>query len=316
MGQKRARPIGWQALVERLSTTLEEIADAPPETKSAIRDEVRRLAFLTADLRSLAKVRLSPLTSVQAGRERLLAYLKLFPGEVIDGTELQVVSGIQEFARRIRELRVQFGFDISTGYAREDLRPDQYVLESPKPDLEAADKWKIANRIRKQPGDARDRILALLKAFLKKPVTGEQIAYVAKIREGPRRIRELRTEHGWRIVTKQTGRPDLPAGSYVLESGQQLPEHDRKIPDAIYDQVLERDDYSCFKCGWNVNSRNPASRRQFLEVHHVIFHHKGGANDAHNLVTLCNVHHDEVHRLKVEGESLRKWLKVADYPSN
>jgi HNH endonuclease len=309
MSPKSAKIAEWKILAERLSATLKEISGASPEGKSAIREEVRRFARLSGDLRGLAKIRLSGLTSAKSGRDRLLIYFKLFPGEIIEGNELQVVGGIQDFPRRVRELSVQFGYYISTGYDRDDLRPNQYVLERVEPDREAAEKWRVLNQIRRRPGAATGRILALLKAFLSKPVTGEQIAYVAKTREDSRRVRELRTQYGWRVVTKNTGRPDLPVGAYILESDQQLPEHDRKIPDAVYEQVLERDKYSCRKCGWNVKAINPASRRQFLEVHHVVFHHKGGKNDERNLITLCNVHHDEVHRTDIQGEKLKDWLK-------
>lgn len=309
MKRSRNRPKDHGQAIARLRNLLSGITVGPPRKRDEIRREVRRLAEIMTDLRALAKLRLGRLTTASAARDRILAYLKLFAGEVIDGAELQIVGGIQEFARRIRELRVQFGYNISTGYSREDLRPDQYVLESVEPDKEAAAKWSAANRIRRQGGNARDRILALLRAYVGNPITGEQIAYVSGIREAARRIRELRREFGWRIVTKQTGRPNLPTGVYILESEDQLPEHDRSISDAVYDQVLERDGYRCRYCGWSLEARNPAGRRQFLEVHHIVFHHLGGGHEPENLLTLCNVDHDEVHRRKIMGKDLLAWLK-------
>jgi hypothetical protein len=232
----------------------------------------------------------------------------MFVGLVVDGRELQVVAGIQEASRRIRELRVEFGYDISTGYSRDDLRPDQYILNSTSPDEDEAQKWRTANSIRKQPGSARDKILALLKAYVGRPVTTEQIAYVAPGKD-KRRIRELRTEYGWRVVTKHSGRPDLAAREYVLESEDQLPVHDRKIPDAIYDSVLTRDRERCQHCGWSVANRSRDSRRQFLEVHHIEHHADGGQQNPENLITLCNVDHDEVHRRAIKGSQFWKWLK-------
>jgi hypothetical protein len=53
----------------------------------------------------------------------------MFPGEVIEGRELELVAGISEHGRRIRELRDK-GYRISTGVDRKDLRTDQYILES------------------------------------------------------------------------------------------------------------------------------------------------------------------------------------------
>jgi 5-methylcytosine-specific restriction endonuclease McrA len=312
MQKKLLKKVGTDAIFRAAALRVrKELASLPlsaPTDPIQFRNEVKKLAVMLGSFRILTREFLRNLTTETAARNRILAYLKMCAGETVEGLELAVVGGIQDYPRRIRELRVQFGYNISTGYSRNDLRPNQYVLETADPDIEAAQKWRVANGIRKQPGAAEGRILALLKAFIGHPVTGEQIAYVAKIREAPRRVRELRTEHGWRIATKNTGRPDLSASVYVLESEQQLPQHDRKIPDAVYEYVLERDMCRCRKCGWHVNDRNPASRRQFLEVHHIIFHHKGGANEAENLMTLCNIHHDEVHRLALESKQFKSWL--------
>lgn len=33
-----------------------------------------------------------------------------------------------------------------------------------------------------------------------------------------------------------------------------------------------------------------------LELHHVRHHRDKGGNTVENLVTLCNMHHDEIHR--------------------
>lgn len=55
-------------------------------------------------------------------------------GRVMDSTELQeVAGGISEWARRIRELRNQEGYQILTHNDRANLKPGQYLLETPKP---------------------------------------------------------------------------------------------------------------------------------------------------------------------------------------
>ena len=74
----------------------------------------------------------------------------------------------------------------------------------------------------------------------------KELSYLANGRtEWARRVRELRTEEGWPIVTKNAGRGDLPVGVYVLEEDRQAYEHDRKIPDDIRVAVLTRDNFSC-----------------------------------------------------------------------
>ena len=64
----------------------------------------------------------------------LRAYFLAHVGQVLDGMTLRdVAGGISEWARRVRELRDQEGFDIQTHNDRSDLKPGQYILLSPKP---------------------------------------------------------------------------------------------------------------------------------------------------------------------------------------
>jgi 5-methylcytosine-specific restriction endonuclease McrA len=107
----------------------------------------------------------------------------------------------------------------------------------------------------------------------------------------------LRTEEGWPITTKNTGRPELPIGVYVLEEDRQLPAHDRNITDGDRVLVLERDGYQCTNpdCQWDYARKHPNDPRQYLELHHIIHHASHGSNLPKNLLTLCNVCHDRVH---------------------
>lgn len=301
-------PRGQGEILARLRELLKGIPADMSQDPQQIRADTLRLAELTEGLRALSRARLHQLSASRSGKDRILTYLKMFVGQVVDGQELHVVAGIQESARRIRQLRVESGYSIVTGYSRDDLRPDQYVLETVEPNEQEAQKWRTANEIRRRGGSARDKMLALLRAYVGQPVTTEQLAYVAPGRD-KRRVRELRTQLGWRVVTRQSGRPDLPANVYVLESEDQLPPHDRTIPDNVYDGVLVRDGQRCRRCGWSVDQRAPSARKQFLEVHHVEHHRDGGANNSENLVTLCNVDHDEVHRLDLKGQLFWLWLK-------
>lgn len=67
-------------------------------------------------------------------RTKLRAYFLANLGRVMDSTELrEVVGGISEWARRVRELRTEEGYLILTHNDRADLKPGQYLLESAKP---------------------------------------------------------------------------------------------------------------------------------------------------------------------------------------
>jgi hypothetical protein len=66
-----------------------------------------------------------------SARHRILDYfLSRGVGTVINKEEIIKVAGIAEWARRVRELRDEYGWKISSFNDRSDLKPGQYVLES------------------------------------------------------------------------------------------------------------------------------------------------------------------------------------------
>ncbi len=66
-------------------------------------------------------------------RDKLRKYFLDHLGEVLDSDTLREIAGISEWARRIRELRNEEGYQILTHHDRSDLKPGQYILEKPKP---------------------------------------------------------------------------------------------------------------------------------------------------------------------------------------
>lgn len=257
-------------------------------------------------------------TEVPSARDRILTYFRGYPHTIIEGSELALVSGIFDWARRVRELRKQFGWNLVSGLTLREaaeaepelssdlqnrsidirkLKVTNYVLLSLEQDRDAAHRWNLTNSIRRKKASAQDKILEFLKENIGKAVTGEELRYVARDQsEWARRLRELRTEQGWMISTRHTGRPDLPSGHYVLESARQAPIHDRRISDPVRVKVLSRDGFACTECGWSPEKRIPGDRRYVLELHHVLHHKDKGENSVENLTTLCNVCHDQIHR--------------------
>ena len=240
--------------------------------------------------------------------DRIKIYLVANVGEVIDGEEIAIVAGISEWARRVRQLRVEDGYRILSGASPPDeftginLNADQYLLCEAEPDHKAARRWRMANRIRRgDTGGSQSRILAFLQACVGEVVTTEELAYVAKASEYGRRTRELRTEQGYAIATKFTGRPDLKMGEYILESADRVAEpHDRHIDESVQREVYSRDKNTCQACGWTRASWSRDDPR-FLELHHRKTHRHGGANTAENLVVLCSKCHDDVHAGRLGG---------------
>lgn len=312
--------------IKRLLDTFLELLDS-----GDLRNQVISLVPAVHGLRDLGSGLVTG-ADINSARDRILAYLRKYPHTLIDGDELMVVAGIGEWARRVRELRVQYGWTIYTGATLEDvieddpdilselsqmlgvsevhLRPDQYILMNAQQDREAALRWNQLNTIRNKPGGVKFKLLEYLRLNVGHVVTGEELRYLAKDnKEWARRSRELRTEDGWPIVTRMQGRPDLAVGEYLLEEDRQAEEHDRHISDALRVKVLKRDGFACTACGWKRDDLSRDDPRKFLELHHLVEHAQGGANTEENLITLCNVHHDEVHANRLRWQS-GSWIEV------
>jgi hypothetical protein len=243
-----------------------------------------------------------------AARERLRLYLTQNVGVPLEAIELEVVAGISEYGRRVRELRVQDGYKIITGASNDPdadlkLSPKQYLLLEAEPDKEAARRWHIANRIRKDKTiGGQTRILHYLLESVGQVVTSEELYYVSgDAKEFGRRTRELRTQQGYAVATHFTGRPDLKQGEYVLETAERLaPEHDRHIPVEVQREVYGRDSNTCRVCGWNRELWTRADPR-FLELHHLKPHVEKGENIAENLIVVCSRCHDDIHAKRIEA---------------
>ena len=68
-------------------------------------------------------------------RDLLRDYFLAHLGQVLDSDTLRDASGgISEWARRVRELRNEEGYQILTHNDRSDLKPGQYILLTAKPE--------------------------------------------------------------------------------------------------------------------------------------------------------------------------------------
>jgi len=299
MAKRRCKkPVEW--LIAQIDSKLKEFGRL--RQGLTLRDKVIRLCSVYDSVKDLgvSAVAESGLDA-RGGQERIRLYLIECVGVPVDSCELAVVSGIAEYGRRVRQLRVEQGYQIASGTTSDPesgitLKPDQYLLVVPEPDDDAARRWHVVNRIRRSRAGVHQRLLAFLSENVGKPVTTEELAYVARnAREFARRVRELRTEQGYPVATRFTGRPDLRVGQYVLQSTERVAEpHDRQIPDQVQQAVYKRDANTCRLCGWN-RDRWSKSAPRILELHHLEHHEDGGSNEEKNLVIFCSKCHDEVH---------------------
>lgn len=162
---KHSRPIKnpeeLRRKLEKLIRNFKKELDLPE-----LRTKVLALVPAYQILRDLG-ASLIPPSEAESAIDRIISYFRRYPGVVIDGDEIAVISGISEYARRVRELRVQFGWNIATGNTiakmteeepelteffppeYKKMKPDQYVLLSSEQDRDAALRWNLANKIRK-----------------------------------------------------------------------------------------------------------------------------------------------------------------------
>ncbi len=269
---------------------------------SALRSSVGRLVDLRVEIERLGVSVVRALgIDASSARGRILAYLQRFVGEVVSRSELDVVAGISDYPRRIRELRTEYGFQIISGASPDpdygtELQPDEYVLLDAEPDEDSARRWALANAIRKEETSASARLLAYFLRNVGRVVTTEELAYVAREKRAfARRVRELRTESGYAIATRFTGRPDLGMGQYVMESPEPGPyARARALTARVERAVFERDSHRCRVCGWSHVDWTRSDPRH-LALHHVKPHLEGGVETEDNLIVVCKSCHEDLH---------------------
>jgi hypothetical protein len=108
--------------------------------------------------------------------------------------------------------------------------------------------------------------------------------------EWGRRVRELRNEEGYQILT-HNDRSDLRPGEYLLETAKPVPAFARQISKETRAMVLERNGYTCQMCGAVAGEPHPydPSQRTRLHIGHIIDKQKGGSDELSNLRALCSV---------------------------
>lgn len=95
--------------------------------------------------------------------------------------------------------------------------------------------------------------------------------------EWARRLRELRNEDGWQVLSHKD-RADLKPGQYLLETKKRVPAFKRGISKETKARVLERNGYTCQMCGAAAGDPDPfsAGRTVRLTMGHIIDKSKGG----------------------------------------
>lgn len=106
--------------------------------------------------------------------------------------------------------------------------------------------------------------------------------------EWARRVRELRNEEGYQILSHKD-RADLKPNQYLLETTKRLPAFKREISKETRAWVLERNGYTCQMCGAAAGDPDPLNQDRTirLTMGHVVDKSKGGDDSAQNLRAIC-----------------------------
>jgi 5-methylcytosine-specific restriction endonuclease McrA len=129
------------------------------------------------------------------------------------------------------------------------------------------------------------------------------------ISEWARRVRELRTEDGYRILT-HNDLATLKPGQYVLNDPKPLPSFERGISGKVRAYVLDRNGFTCQMCGAAAGEPHPydGTRKTRLHIGHIIDKSQGGTDDAGNLRAICSVCNEGASNITLDRPSFHKLI--------
>ena len=140
-------------------------------------------------------------------------------------------------------------------------------------------------------GGVRGKLRAHFLANIGRIMDSEELRAVAGNQsEWARRVRELRTEEGYLILT-HNDRSELNPGQYLLEILKPQPAFERAISKETRAFVLDRNGFTCQMCGAVAGEPHPydPTRKTRLHIGHIIDKSKGGIDEPSNLRAICSV---------------------------
>src|SRR3989338_1232162 len=136
---------------------------------------------------------------------------------------------------------------------------------------------------------SRKKVLVFLLANIGKVLHWQQIRKAAgNVEQWSRRLRELRDEYGYQILSHRD-RKELKPGQYLILTDKRLPGFARSISKETRAYVLERNGYTCQMCGLGAGDQDPinSARKVRLTMGHIIDKPKGGEDTPSNLRAVC-----------------------------
>lgn len=147
-----------------------------------------------------------------------------------------------------------------------------------------------ASKTKAQQKGSKGKILDFLLSHIGEIVSSSELqAASGGAAEWARRLRELRDEEGYNIVSNKD-RADLKPGQYILVDDHRRPAFKRGISKETRARVLERNGYTCQMCGAGAGDPDPfhPGRTIRLTMGHIIDKSKGGDDSVQNLRAICS----------------------------
>lgn len=155
----------------------------------------------------------------------------------------------------------------------------------------------MSRTIQKNPRKLRElsskqKIRQFLLANVGRVVSSIEIRDAAGtgVSEWARRVRELREDENWPIITHNDS-ANLKPGQYLLTAlpTGSLVKFARKISTKLRAEVLDRNGFTCQMCGLTPGQVDEATGRKVrLHIGHIVDKNLGGKDELSNLRSLCS----------------------------
>jgi hypothetical protein len=154
---------------------------------------------------------------------------------------------------------------------------------------------------------SKEKIRRFLLANIGRVIESHEIQAAADgAAQYSRRLRELRDEEGWPILSHNDS-SELKPGQYMLKKKPVLkerPQFARTISAKLRAEVLDRNGFTCQMCGLTPGETDPATGRPVrLHVGHIKDKSLGGKDELSNLRTLCSTCNQGAKNITTEKPS-------------
>jgi len=156
---------------------------------------------------------------------------------------------------------------------------------------------------------SRAKLRTHFLANLGRVMNSDELRQIAGTSEWARRVRELRDEEGYQILTHHD-RNNLKTGEYLLETDKPQPAFSREISKETRAYVLDRNGFTCQMCGAVAGESHPydPAKKTRLHIGHIIDKSIGGTDDPSNLRAICSVCNEGASNITLTRPDLQKLL--------